>query len=83
MEPNRIYDELKALPPAAQKQVYEFIAFLKTRQRKPAAKKQSKTKNGLLDEPFIGMWKDNENLKDSSAWVRKSRKSEWGEPDAC
>jgi hypothetical protein len=39
---------------------------------------KSNNPNGnLSDEEFIGMWKDREDLRDSTAWVRKIRQSEW------
>lgn len=31
----------------------------------------------LQDEPFIGMWKDREDMEDSSQWVRQIRQQEW------
>lgn len=31
----------------------------------------------LWDEPFIGMWRDREELSDSSQWVRQVRVQEW------
>ncbi len=31
----------------------------------------------LWDEPFIGMWRDREDLSDSSQWVRQVRVQEW------
>ena len=31
----------------------------------------------LTDEPFIGMWRDREDMQDSGAWVRRVRESEW------
>ena len=31
----------------------------------------------LKDDPCIGMWKDREDLQDSSVWVRQMRKQEW------
>lgn len=30
----------------------------------------------LEDEPFVGMWKDREDLADSSQWVRQLRQQE-------
>jgi hypothetical protein len=33
----------------------------------------------LQNEKFIGMWRDREEMTDSSAWVRKVRESEWGQ----
>jgi len=38
------------------------------------ARKTKRTK--LVDEPFIGMWRDREDMQDSSAWVRRVRESE-------
>ncbi len=29
------------------------------------------------DEPFVGMWKDREDMEDSSQWVRQLRQQEW------
>ena len=31
----------------------------------------------LQDEPFVGMWKDREDMEDSSQWVRQVRQQEW------
>ena len=82
MEPSRIDDEIKKLPPMAKKQIFDFIAFIKARHQKPAVNKEAEKRSRLADEPFIGIWKDREDMKDSALWVRKKRKSQWGEPDA-
>ncbi len=37
----------------------------------------SPPKRSLKDEPFVGMWRDREDLVDSSAWVRTTRQREW------
>jgi hypothetical protein len=29
------------------------------------------------NEPFIGMWKDREDMKNSQQWVRQLRQQEW------
>jgi hypothetical protein len=75
MEKSSIIRDIDSLPPEAQKQVIDFVAFLKTRY--PTTAGASKTKRKLVDEPFIGMWRDREDLKDSSAWVRELRRREW------
>lgn len=31
----------------------------------------------MKDEPFVGMWREREDLKDSSEGVRQLRRSEW------
>ena len=70
-----IAQEIDSLPPEAQKQVEDFIAFLKTRYI-PATKKRTKRVR-LESEPFVGMWKDREDMSDSAKWVRELRQKEW------
>jgi hypothetical protein len=77
MEPDKIVNDITSLPPEAQRQVADFIDFLKLRY-KTDRKKGKSERLRLADEPFIGIWKDKKELKDSSGWVRKLRKSEWG-----
>jgi AbrB family looped-hinge helix DNA binding protein len=45
-------------------------AIAKTRPAKPKRK-------SLKDEPFVGMWRDREDMTDSSEWVRTTRQREW------
>ncbi len=33
--------------------------------------------SNLQDEPFVGMWKEREDMEDSSQWVRQLRQQEW------
>jgi hypothetical protein len=76
MEITSIVQEIASLPPEAQKQVIHFVAFLKTRYH--AEHVVTKTKRiKLADEPFIGMWRDREDMRDSTAWVRDLRHREW------
>jgi hypothetical protein len=76
MEATNLIRDIGSLPPEAQKQVTDFVAFLKTRY--PVAQTARKAKRTrLADEPFIGMWRDRQEMKDSSAWVRRCRESEW------
>ncbi len=75
MEATLLVQDIASLPPEAQKQVLDFVAFLKTRYpASPRARKAKRTK--LADEPFIGMWRDREEITDSSAWVRRLRGSD-------
>ncbi|MBM4457008.1 MAG: DUF2281 domain-containing protein [Chloroflexi bacterium] len=76
MEATVLVRDIISLPPEAQKQVSDFVAFLKTRYATtPRVRKAKRIK--LADEPFIGMWRDREDMQDSSAWVRRLRQSEW------
>jgi len=72
----RILEDIQNLPPEAQKQVTDFVAFLKARYGEVSRKKSKLGK--IEDEPFIGMWKDREDMRDSVRWVREVREREWG-----
>lgn len=76
MENRSIVSDITSLPPEAQQQVLDFIAFLKTRYRTVSRPIQAKRTN-LADEPFIGMWRDRADMQDSTAWVRHLRHREW------
>lgn len=77
MEQEKIVNDISSLPPEAQRQVVEFIAFLKTRYTRFREEKQSK-RTDLVNESFIGIWKDREDMKDSGTWLRNIRNAEWG-----
>lgn len=76
MNQERIIDAITNLPPEAQRQVIDFIDFLQARYGKDI---QGQKAQGirLSDEPFIGMWKNNDEMKNSGQWVRDLRSSEW------
>jgi hypothetical protein len=76
METTNIAREIALLPPEAQQQVRDFVAFLKARY--PTVQPVPKpTRIRLADEPFIGMWRDREDMQDSVAWVQHLRQREW------
>ena len=72
---SRQYEDL---PAAAQRQLSDFAEFLRQKYE-VAPSMQPRRATELKDEPFIGMWRDREELEDSSQAVRESRKSQWGE----
>jgi hypothetical protein len=76
MNQEQIWQDLSTLPPAARQQALDFIAFLRGRYAKSDSIEE-KVKSSLREEPFVGIWHDNEAMTDSSAWVRKTRQSEW------
>jgi len=75
MKAEAISEEFKQLPPEGQRAVIDFIAFL--RQRYKTAERSRQVKRQLREDPFIGMWKDREDLKDTTSWVRTLREREW------
>jgi hypothetical protein len=75
MDTAKIAREMASLPPEAQQQIVDFLAFLRARYPSaPTAKKGKRSR--LTDEPFIGMWRDREEMRDSTAWVRNQRQWE-------
>jgi hypothetical protein len=76
MDQGEAWREFTALPPEAQRQVADFIAFLRTRHEQFRSGKRPNQIN-LADEPFIGMWRDREDMQDSRAWIRDIREREW------
>lgn len=76
METSSIAREITSLPPEAQQQVLDFVAFLKTRYPTVSPLKKSKCTK-LTDEPFIGMWQDRDDMQNSALWVRNLRYREW------
>lgn len=77
MPPQKLFEEYANLPVEAQRQVADFIAFLQKRYTTGQTTKKA-CQADLRGEPFIGIWRDRQDLSDSSGWVRKTRKLEWG-----
>ena len=72
---SRIVQDIDSLPPEAQRQVADFVAFLQERYVSAPAKKSRRAK--LAKEPFVGMWKGRSDMKDSVEWVRQVRRDQW------
>lgn len=72
----KVLEEFSALPLEAQRQVLDFIAFLRSRATKKDENGQRR-QTPLRDEPFIGMWQDRADMENSSDWVRTVRAKEW------
>lgn len=43
----------------------------------PTTERPAPKRKSLLEEPFFGMWRDREDLADSTEWVRRIREREW------
>lgn len=71
----QVIQEIAKLPEADQQSVIDFVEYLKKRQMSPSATRQPLD---LEDEPFVGMWKDRQDMEDSSDWVRQTRQHHWG-----
>jgi hypothetical protein len=78
MTQQQLLDEYSSLPDEAQRQVADLITFLQHRSKATRTARQPRAKD-LEQEMFIGMWRNREDLTDSTVWVRNTRKAEWGE----
>ncbi len=76
MTNEEILREINSLPLEAQRQIEDFVAFL--RQRYQSSLPVETARTDLTAEEFIGMWRDREDLQDSTTWVRNVRQSHWG-----
>ena len=76
MKADIISKEIMQLSPRGQQEVLNFVAFLKTRYTVNISAKKSKL-GKLSEEPFIGLWRNRDDLSDSSTWVRNLRQNEW------
>ena len=76
MNQEDILNRFNALPPEGRQQVLDFIAALQAhyeRFRLPEKKEAEK----LEEEGFLGIWKDRDDMRDSTAWVRDIRERQW------
>lgn len=76
LTPDEILREIRSLPLEAQREVEDLVASLYQRYggRQPGAQPAG---SELRAEGFIGMWQDRDEMRDSTAWVRNVRESEW------
>ena len=77
MTDKEILREINSLPPEAMRQLEDFISFL--RERYGNSEARNSPSSDLESEAFVGMWRDREDMRDSSTWVRKVRESHWGQ----
>ena len=79
MNQEKLWLDFSSLPPPAQKLVLEFIAFMQRCYNQLQSETSSDTPAPeLTEETFVGMWRDRDDLENSSAWVRQVRQNEWG-----
>jgi hypothetical protein len=68
--------EFDSRPPDAQREVLDFIGFLRERYGSAYSVKKRK-RPGISKERFVGIWRDRDDMRDSSRWVRQRREREW------
>ena len=76
MRNEEILREINSLPVEAQRQIADFVAFLRQRyESSPSV--ETAVASDLTTEEFVGMWRDREDMQDSTAWVRNVRQFHW------
>ena len=78
MDQEKLLQDVTSLPPIAQQEIIDFIAFLKLRYGEFTVQNDTKSLSAIENEPFVGMWQSRSDMDDSSAWVRSLRQKEWG-----
>ncbi len=78
MNTQTVMEGFSSLTPDAQQQVADFFEFLKIRHQKTKPVKKKAARPLLSQEAFIGMWRERQDMQDSSQWVRDLRRKEWG-----
>ena len=75
MTNEELVKEFDSLPAEVRKRIERMIERFKGERSSEA--KPTKRKP-LREEPFFGMWKDREDMKEGgAAWVRKIREEQW------
>ncbi|MFZ4398237.1 MAG: hypothetical protein ACOYOU_21690 [Kiritimatiellia bacterium] len=76
MNATMLVKEIRRLPDAEQREIFDFVGFLCSRRGLRAA---SVEKRGIPSKaPFVGMWSKRVDMADSTAWVRNQRRTMWG-----
>lgn len=76
MDREQVLEKLAELPETAQQQVLDYIAFLHASYGiKPS--EPPLPEGDLRSEPFVGMWRDRQDMQDSTHWVRETRRNDW------
>jgi tRNA A-37 threonylcarbamoyl transferase component Bud32 len=62
---------VESLSPAQQQEVLAFAQALKQ------SSEATEVSNRWLESPFVGIWKDREDMQNSVEWVRQMRQQHW------
>ena len=77
MSEKELIKRIKKLPSEAQQEAAEFVDYLSQKYIQQPIDSSSSKKKSILESSFRGMWKDREEMQDSTKWVRELRKSRW------
>lgn len=74
MSEKELIKQYQELPSGAKREAADFVEFLYDRYV-GRNKEDKKTRKPISESSFRGIWKDREDMKDSTQWVRNIRKS--------
>lgn len=77
MSDKELIKQIKKLPSEARQEAADFVEFLTKKYIQQSKESDVSKKKSILDSSFRGMWKDREDLQDSTKWVRELRKNRW------
>lgn len=79
MSEKELIKQLKKLPSEAQREAADFVEFLSKKYLQQTEETDSSKKKSILESSFRGMWKDRQDMQDSTKWVRELRKSRFSD----
>lgn len=77
MSEKELIKQIKKLPSEAQQEAADFVEFLTKKYIRKSEEVDAPMKKSILENSFRGIWKDRDDLQDSTKWVRELRKSRW------
>jgi hypothetical protein len=77
MSEKELIKQIRKLPTEAQQEAADFVEFLAKKYIRKPEKTDSSKKKSILENSFRGIWKDRDDLQNSTKWVRDLRKSRW------
>jgi len=75
MSEKELIKQIKKLPSEAQQEAADFVDYLSQKYIQQPVDSSSSKKKSIHESSFRGMWKDREDMQDSTKWVRELRKS--------
>lgn len=77
MSEKELIKQIRKLSSEAQREAADFVEFLTNKYIRKSEETDSPGKKSILENSFRGVWKDRDDLQDSTRWVRDLRKSRW------
>ena len=77
MSEKELIKRINKLLSEAQQEAADFVDYLSQKYIQQSVDSSSTKKKSILESSFRGMWKDREDMQDSTKWVRELRKSRW------